>query len=145
MARKFLDTSAVARLYVFEADTPAVQAEVVTADETLISRLTLLEYRSAIYGMVRADRIGLVEAHTAVALFGRDLPNFALLELDEATFRPAETLVDAHAVPDNLRPADALQLASALEEHERNPIDAVITTDRVQVQVALANGLVVAP
>ena len=51
MARKFLDTSAVVKLHHTEPDSEAVQALFdVDNDVLLISRITLLEFRSALLG-----------------------------------------------------------------------------------------------
>ena len=65
--------------------------------------------------------------------------------MSEPVFGTAQTLLAAHAVSDGLRPLDALQLASALEEHATKPIDSFLTTDLVLAKVALAQGLNVKP
>jgi predicted nucleic acid-binding protein len=143
--RKFLDTSAEVKLYVPEPDTPVVQAEVDAADELLLSRLTELEFRSALYGMVRMGRISSSAANIAVTAFLSDLLNYTVVPIDEAVFQRAQILLDNHAVGDNLRPLDALQIASLLEENGRHHVDVFVTTDKVQIQVAVAHGLAVAP
>jgi len=52
---------------------------------------------------------------------------------------------DTYAVSAGLRPLDALQLASALQVHATDPVDALITTDTVMTGVALASGLTIKP
>jgi len=143
--RKFLDTSAEVKLYVTEPATPAVQAAVTDCDEVLISQLTLLDFPSALYGMVRERRKTQAEAAMVVRLFDADLPNVTVIPADKDVYQRAVTLLEIYAVSDKLRPLDSLQLATALEEHARNPIDAIVTTDTVQRLIAAANGLRVEP
>jgi predicted nucleic acid-binding protein len=57
----------------------------------------------------------------------------------------AEVLIDQFAISEGLRPADALQLASALEAHAHSPLDALLTTDQVLSRCAVKSGLVVKP
>jgi predicted nucleic acid-binding protein len=143
--RKFFDSSAIVKLYVTEPDTPAVQAEMLTCDEVLISRLTPPEYRSAIYGKVREKNLSAADAGAALAAFSSSLGNFTVLQVSEAVWQRTELLLDSYAVSNKLRPPDAVQLACALEENALNPIDAFVTADVDQRAVALALGFVVAP
>ena len=57
----------------------------------------------------------------------------------------AEILMDRFGVGEGLRPADALQLACALDANARSPLDSVLTTDVVLSRCAQACGLVVKP
>ena len=57
----------------------------------------------------------------------------------------AQSLLDGYAVNEELRSLDALQLASALEENTRTPLDLFITTDNVLARVAIRCGLSVKP
>jgi predicted nucleic acid-binding protein len=145
MARIFLDTSALIKLYRTEPDSPVVQACVAPSDELFIARITPLEYRSAFFGLVRQGLLSLAGAQAAILAFESDLPQYVSIVADEAVFVRAQGLLDTWAVSDGLRPLDALQLASALEEHARQPLDALITTDIVLAHVARASGLVVKP
>jgi predicted nucleic acid-binding protein len=145
MPRKFIDTSALVKLYVAEPESPAVQAEIIIANEVLLSRWTIVEFRSAIYGLVRQNRFSQADAAHGLSQFDADLPNFGVLPVNEVTLQRAEALLDLHAITDGLRSLDAVQLAVALEEHGVRPIDAVVTTDQIMRRVALASGMVVAP
>ncbi len=143
--RDFVDTSALIKLYRLEPDSAAVKAHISANDTILISRLTPTEFRSACFGMVRQKTASLSVAQTYIKAFETDLPQFVLLPFDDATLARVRVLLDAYAVTEGLRPLDAIQLASALEEHARVPLDAFITTDVVLARVAAASGLSVLP
>src|SRR5438067_13108619 len=97
MARKFIDTSGVVKLYIIEADTPTVQACVLAATELLIARLTPLEFRSTMYRKVREGRLTLAAAGSVLAAFAADLPNFTIIAIDEETSQQAEAPLDTYA------------------------------------------------
>jgi len=56
VARLFLDTSVLIKLYHSEPNSSAVKEYVSSSDELLIARITPLEFRSAFYGLVRQNR-----------------------------------------------------------------------------------------
>ena len=143
--RSFVDTSAAIKLYRLEPNSAAVKAHISANDTLLICRLTPTEFRSACFGMVRQNTASLAAAQTYIKAFESDLPKFILLNFDDATLARVDTLLDIYAITDGLRPLDAIQLASALEEHAREPLDAFITTDVVLAKVATASGLIVLP
>lgn len=145
MARKFLDTSAVIKLYREEPDSDVVRAEVAPTDELLLSRLTLLEVRSAILGLVWQGRMRKRGARERIAAFDADVPNYVILPLSEPVLIRAAALIDSFTSSNWLKPPDAIQVASAIEAHAESPIDALVTTDHKQRIVAQANGLVVLP
>ena len=78
MARKFSDTSAVVKLYVDEPDSADIQIHIEPSDELVISRLTLLEFRSALFGKVRQGTLTLADAQARNMLFSSDVANFTL-------------------------------------------------------------------
>jgi predicted nucleic acid-binding protein len=145
MARQFLDTSAVVKLYRRESNSPVIRAIVAASDQILISQLTLLEFRSAFWALVRQGLMPHTDAEARIRLFDSDQHSCRVLSLTAPVFQRATDLIDTYTVPEGLRPPDALQVACALEEYYREPLDAFVTTDRVQAKVALASGLVVAP
>ena len=145
MARSFLDTSALIKLYRAEPNSPAVLACVAPNDNLFIARITPLEFRSAFFGLVRQRLLSLADAQTVLLAFESDLAQYISVAADEAVFVRAQTLLDTWSVSEGLRPLDALQLASALEEHARLLMDALITTDTVLAHVARASGLIVKP
>lgn len=143
--RTFVDTSALVKLYRVEPNSAAVRAHVTANDTLLLSQTTPLEFRSAFYGMVRQRILSVPQAKTYIGLFDADLPQYVLLALDDAVFARTQTLLDAYAVNEGLRPLDALQLASALEENNKEAIDLFLTTDIALARVATLCGLTVKP
>jgi predicted nucleic acid-binding protein len=145
MARHFVDTSALVKLYRNEPLTAAVQACVSPNDTLVISGIACLEFQSAFFGLVRQNLIAQSHAQQRIALLRQDLPNFTVVPLSQALVASAEVLIDRFGVNEGLRPADALQLACALETHTVAPLDSVLTTDAILGRCAVAVGLVVKP
>jgi predicted nucleic acid-binding protein len=145
MARHFVDTSALVKLYRNEPLTAAVQACVAPSDTLVISGIACLEFQSAFFGLVRQNLVALSHAQQRIALLRQDLPNFTLVPTSQALVASAEALLDRYGVSEGLRPADALQLACALEAHTGAPLDSVLTTDAILGRCAAALGLVVKP
>ena len=145
MARHFLDTSALVKLYRNEPLTAAVQACVAPNDTLVLSGIASLEFQSAFFGLVRQNLVGQTQALQRIALLRQDLSNFTIIPLTQALVVSAEGLINRFSVSEGLRPADALQLACALEANNPSPLDSVLTTDAGLVRCALASGLVVKP
>ena len=145
MARHFVDTSALVKLYRSESLTAAVQACVGPNDSLVISGIAFLEFQSAFFGMVRQNLVVKAQAQQRIALLRQDLPNCAVVPLSQALATAAEVLLDRFGVDEGLRPADALQLASALEAHASKPLDSMLTTDAILARCAAAVGLAVKP
>jgi predicted nucleic acid-binding protein len=145
MRRVFLDTSGLVKLYRNEPNSTLVRACLVTGDELLISDLTPLEFDAACLAWVRQGLVAEVNARGRMSAFAADLPNYTMVEIRRATWARARMLRDQHAIGEGLRAPDALQVAAALEEHDRAPIDLLITTDGVLATVAQASGLIVKP
>jgi predicted nucleic acid-binding protein len=143
--RRYLDTSALVKLYVPEPNSAAVQAEVFGAGELLISELALLEFRSAIYGMVRSGRVTAADAAATFATFAATASSYMVLPMGSQAIRRAQTLLDLYAVGQGLKPLDALQVAVAEIENQVTLVDVFISTDVVQRHVALLTGFVVRP
>jgi uncharacterized protein len=145
VAVKYVDTSAVVKLYIVEPDSAAFRISVAGATQILISRVTALEVASAFYGKVRQGQLNPADAAARLARFEADLPNYEVLSLSEAVLLRSRLLLDTHAVGQRLRPLDAIQVATALEEHQIRVVDALVTDDKDMRAVALANGLAVEP
>ena len=112
-------------------------------DTLLIAQITPLEFACAFYGLVRQSLLQSQEAASYIAAFRGDLPRYKVIAAEPRIFQEAERLLDLYAVSHNLRPADSLQLASALVEHRHNPINAFLTTDKVLIAIAKIEGLIV--
>ena len=145
MARHFVDTSALVKLYRNEPRTAEVQACVGPNDSLVLSGITFLEFQSAFFGLVRQRLISRNDADQRIALLQQDMPNFETIPLVQSLVSAAEVLVERFGVGEGLRPADALQLACALEAKTKSPLDAILTTDGLLRRCAAASGLIVRP
>jgi predicted nucleic acid-binding protein len=145
MRRSFLDTSGLVKLYRNEPNSAAVRACLSPSDELLISELAPLEFDAACLAWVRQGLVSEADARARMAAFAADLSNYTVIEIRGATWLQARTLLNQYAITQGLRAPDALQIAAALEEHGRTPLDLFIATDLVLATVARARGLVVGP
>lgn len=145
MARVFLDTSALVKLYRTEPDTQAVRACVSPDDELLLCDLTPLEFVSACLSWVRQGLVDESSARARIDAFKADLPGYGHVAITRATWSRALDLLDRFSAHDGLRPPDSLQLAAALEADSITAVDAFVTTDLVLAKVARSVGLTVAP
>jgi len=145
MARHFVDTSALVKLYRNEPLSAQVQAVVLPADIVVISALTPLEFQSAFLSLVRQRLLAHTHASARIALFHADLPRFEIIALAPSVLSSAELLLKRFAVVDGLRPADAIQLASGLEAKGRADFDSFVTTDSILKNCAINSGFVVKP
>ena len=68
MARHFLDTSALIKLYRSEPQTHAVQSCIKPNDTLVLSGFAFLEFQSAFFGLVRQKQISAVDAQQRIAL-----------------------------------------------------------------------------
>lgn len=107
----FLDTSALVKLYVVEADSARVHAAVARAEVVAVSRIAWAEACAALARHARevpADEAAILAARDAMA---RDWPHFFVVEITQAVVTRACEYADTFA----LRGYDSVQLASASE------------------------------
>jgi predicted nucleic acid-binding protein len=145
VARLFVDTSALFKLYRAEPNSPAIVACVTQQDNVLLAEITTLEFRSACHGLVRQGIETPQNTASYLTKFLGDLAQYETIALDRSCLQMTERLLDTHAVSIGLRLLDALQLAAALYAHAAQPLDAFVTTDLVLAQAARAEGLAVLP
>ncbi|MBI4028164.1 MAG: type II toxin-antitoxin system VapC family toxin [Verrucomicrobia bacterium] len=145
MARHFVDTSALVKLYRVETLSAQVQAVVQSTDTLVISALTTLEFQSAFFSLVRQQIIDQSHAIQRIHFFQADLSSFEIVLLTPSILASAERLLSRFAVSEGLRPADAIQLAAAMEASSSVPFDTFLTTDSILKSCALASGFVVKP
>lgn len=124
----YLDTSALAKLYIQETDSDALDASLTGRRDLLISELAVTELSSA---LARRAREGILGAATARRIYNQLLRDvhageYRLLDLTSATHREAERLLFALGRHSPLRAADSLHLASAALADAR----ALVTYDR---------------
>jgi predicted nucleic acid-binding protein len=145
MARHFVDTSALVKLYRNEPLSIAVQSCIRPNDALVLSGIANLEFQSAFFRLVRQNLIGQADASQRVALLHKDLTNYVVIAITQPLVESAEVLIGRFGISEGLRPADALQLACALEANRQSPLDSVLTTDVVLARCSVASGLVVKP
>ena len=145
MARIFTDTCALVKIYRTEVNSSQVRACFIPDDIIILAQITVLEFPSAFYGMVRQQLITPNEAASYINAFRADLSKYDVLASDPEIVIEAERILDDYAVSQNIRPLDSLQLAAALVEHRRNQLDSFVTTDKVLITVARMEGLTVKP
>jgi len=145
MARHFVDTSALVKLYRVETLSMQVQTAVQPTDTLAISALTTLEFQSAFFSLVRQQVIDQWHAIQRIQFFQEDLPSFEVVLLTPSILTSAERLLSRFAVSEGLRSADAIQLAAAMEASTSVPFDTFLTTDSILKSCALASGFVVKP
>jgi predicted nucleic acid-binding protein len=145
LARLFLDTSALIKLYRIEPDSPVIIAQIAPDDDLLLSGTTPLEVYSAFRGMERRGEITATVASAYIGMFELDRPKYNIQPVDSLLVPRATSLLNTHLVAHNLRLLDSLQLASALLAHSGDPLDALISTDNALRAAAAAEGLTVLP
>jgi len=131
----YLDTSALAKLYIREGRSDELEAALVGRRDLIVSDLAVTELTSAI---ARRARGGDLTGMDAALLYQQVLHDLALgefrrSELTERVHREAERLLMSLGRQVALRAADALHLALAADEGTR----ALITFDR-QMKAAAA-------
>ena len=141
----FIDTSALVALDHTEPKTRQVEAYAKGA-RIFISRVSLLEFRSAIFRLTRSGVLKQREAGALVEAFRKDLARYTIEEVNQKVWGEALALIEKHGAKVNLRSLDALQLASAKKANARNPIGAFLTLDvHGLAQAAQAEGFTVQP
>lgn len=128
----YVDTSALLKRYVEEADSAAADG-LLRADHALLTaRHTIVEVRRNL-GRLLSGR----ELIAARAAFADDLRSVSIIEIDEATCKSAASIAETTGV----RTLDALHLAAAQRVSE--PGMSFLTFDLRQAQAARALGLMV--
>lgn len=106
----YLDTSALLKLYVEEADSDFVERAVKDAEITATSILTYVETKSAFSRRRRDGSLTLVSYHRGVREFERDWPKYFVIPVTDSLVQSAGKLAESQG----LRAYDALHLASAV-------------------------------
>ena len=128
----YVDSSALLKRYVEEADSAAADT-LLRADHALLTaRHTIVEVRRNLARLLSGR-----DLVTARAAFADDLRSISIIELDEATCESAASIAEATGV----RTLDALHLAAAQRVSE--PGVTFLTFDQRQAHAARAIGLAV--
>jgi predicted nucleic acid-binding protein len=107
----YLDTSALVKLYVEEAGSPAVVSRVGEAEAVATVRVSYAEARAALARHRRDGRLTLTDVRRAVRELDREWGMYNVVDLNDPLVRRAGGLAERHA----LRGYDAVQLAAALD------------------------------
>jgi hypothetical protein len=145
VAKRFFDTSAIAKHYRVEVGTPKVDAFLAEAGSShFISDLSVVELYSAFARLVRMGQITAADFHGFRGLLLTDIAA-GLWYVGRVTiplFHHAQLLVVRHGLTNSMRTLDALQLAAALL-HPAGPLDGFVCADANLGTIAAAEGLVV--
>ena len=145
MTRVYVDTSALLSLYQRHSRTEEVEAYCSGA-AIVISRLALVEFRSAILKYKRRKEITLKQAREVIEAFRRDLRKYRIVEINYETWRIAGKLIEKHSPERDLRSLDAIQIAAALSLPTRKSVHHFVTLDlHAMANVAELEGLNVRP
>lgn len=126
----YVDSSALLKRYVDEADSDTVDALLQAESPLLTARHTIVEVRRNLARLLVARALA-----AARAAFADDLASISIIELDEVTCETAASIAEAFGV----RTLDALHLGAAQRISE--PGVGLLTFDLRQAQVARALGL----
>jgi predicted nucleic acid-binding protein len=134
----YLDTSALAKIYVQEPDSDALDAALTGRRDLLISELALTELTSALARRMRERQVDAAAGRRIYQQLLRDVRagEYRLLDLTSATHREAERLLLTLGRHAPLRATDSLHLAAAALADAR----ALVTYDRQMHAAALAMG-----
>ena len=128
----YVDSSALLKRYIEEADSAAADALLRADPELLTARHTVVEVRRNLARLLSGRDLA-----SARAAFAHDVGSFSIIELDEATCELAATIAETIGV----RSLDALHLAAA--QRVAAPGVGFLTFDVRQAQAARSLGLTV--
>lgn len=144
MATYFLDTSALAKLYIREAGTEQMVKLATRPDGPRLVILTLsrVELHSAIRRRVRSRELSPENAQVALESFQQHLMSIFLVQpITEVILERALAVIDQQ----ELRAYDAIQLAACLTQasQETGGLATFVSADRQLLEAAQAEGLAV--
>jgi predicted nucleic acid-binding protein len=144
MSSYFLDTSALSKHYHVEVGTADVDAIFQTPGAQVhISRLAFVEFRSAFAKKVRGNQITEATYQHVCTLFEADIAQKIIRvgRIKENHFQQAAMLIEKHALTQNLRTLDAIQLSVALGADRQGIIDHFVCADKALCSIAQVEGL----
>lgn len=139
----YLDTSALAKMYVPERWSDALEEALVGRRDVLVSELAVTELASALARRLRAGDLSAADGRRVYQRVMRDIVDgdFRRLELTADVHREAERLLMSVALRTALRASDALHLAQAALAGAR----ALVTFDKRMADAAEALGTLELP
>jgi predicted nucleic acid-binding protein len=146
MAEHFYDTSGAVKHYRAELGTANVDALLAdTASRHYLSTLGVVEIHAVFARLVRMGQITAAEFHRLRGHLLNDIASglWQIVQVTPVDFQQAQQLLVSHALAQNLRTMDALQLAVALGLHSLSPLDGFVCADANLCLTAAAEGLTV--
>jgi predicted nucleic acid-binding protein len=131
--KTFLDTSALAKRYIEEPGSAAVEKIFRETDELGLSIVVVPEMISALNRLMREKKLDAGIYGTVKRLFSEDIGGADIVELAEEVVALAISLIETNPI----RALDAIQVASAI----RWKADLFVTSDRRQSKSAAKAGL----
>lgn len=144
MANYFLDTSALAKHYHVEKETPEVERILSESGSAhYISRLAAVEIQSVFALKVRTQEITAQELQQVQKRIAADFATrrFPVVRVLQRHFHEAERLIRKHATTKAFRTLDSLQLAVALGLNGQEKLDYFVCADDRLCKVAEDEGL----
>lgn len=105
---RYLDSSAIIKLYIDEVDSDRVRADVAASDVIATATVAYAEVRAAFGRLRRERRISRATATALVRQFDIDWPAFLTIDVNETLSRDAGAIADRL----NLRGFDSIHLAA---------------------------------
>jgi predicted nucleic acid-binding protein len=137
----YLDASALVKLYVEEAGSPAVAVEVERASAVVTARISYAEARAAFARLRREGRPSAVGLRRLLHGLDAGWPSLEVVEITDGLVRRAGALAEGH----DLRAYDAIQLAAGLELRRAGVRPAFAAFDQKLNRAAHREGLQLAP
>jgi predicted nucleic acid-binding protein len=128
----YLDTSALVKLYVEEAGSPAAASWVAEAGVVATARIAYAEARAAFARQRREGGLTAASLRRVVAHLDDDWVRYAVVEITDALVRTAGRYAERYA----LRGFDALHLAAAAELRQPEDTVAFASFDRALSRAA---------
>lgn len=139
MKKLFIDTSALLKLYHFEADSPRIlQLISDSVAELHLSELAKVEFHSAVWKKVRTGDLPPEAADELLNSFKADYGKFHWIEVNGVMLEAACQALNAYG-PGGRRSLDAIQLACALSV--RGTMTEFLTTDALLKSFFVREGL----
>ncbi len=136
----YIDTSALIKKYIEETNSDDVKKSLDGSRQIVTSALTELEIVSSLERAKQGRRINSPSYRTAMDAFEKDFERetIALVGISSGIIRDAKRIIKHH----RLRPADAIQLASAKHTAKFiSPLTELLCFDEALTQAAKLEGL----
>ena len=136
MARYFLDTSVLVKLYHDEVGSDRLDELLDPDDRLVVSALGQIEFLSAIFRKVRTGELKAETAEKVVSSFLLDWRLFEVIPVSDEVLEKSCMLIKDYGITPGLRTLDSVQLASAMVATIADALDYFICADTRLCDVA---------